>query len=194
MTYMFRLTLLLSILFLASACNYKSNKSNLPDQTKFKYFDTTKPALTSGMYLIDDDDNDTVNIALRTLYYYFDTSKINRGNKEHYLNIRNFVSFENVDSVYLQNSKTGYKGFYDVVLNLNLKGQEQFKNLTMKVNDLSEEEKYDGLLIGTVLQNTLVQISHVLQPIDTNIVVLSGGDFNQATANDIKNFIAKEKQ
>ena len=194
MTYMFKLTMLLSVFYLASTCNNKSNKSNLPDQTKFKYFDTTRPALTSGMYLIDNNDNDTVNIARRTLYYYFDTLKASRDYKDHHLQIRNFVSFENIDSVYLQTSNTGYKGFYDVVLNLNSKGQEQFKKLTMKVNDLTEAEKYDGLLIGTVLKNTLVQISHVLQPIDTNIVVLSGGEFNQATANDIKNFIAKEKQ
>jgi preprotein translocase subunit SecD len=191
---MFKLTLLLLVCYLASTCNNKSNKSNLPDQTKFKYFDTTKPALSSGMYLIDNNDNDTVNIALRTLYYYFDTSKTSRDYKDHYLKVRNFVSFENVDSVYLQNSNTEYKGFYDVVLNLNSKGREQFKNLTKKVNDLTENEKYDGLLIGTVLKNTLVQIAHVLQPIDTNIVVLSGGDFNEATANDIKNFIRKEKK
>ncbi|MBP6431460.1 MAG: hypothetical protein KA319_06815 [Ferruginibacter sp.] len=146
------------------------------------------------MYLIDSYDDDTINIARRTLYYYFDTSKINRDYKDHYLKIRNFLSFENVDSIYLQNSNSEYKGFYDVVLNLNSKGQEQFKNLTKKVNDLTESEKYDGLLIGTILKNTLVQITHVLQPIDTNIIVLSGVDFNEATANDIKNFIQKERK
>jgi preprotein translocase subunit SecD len=144
------------------------------------------------MYLIDN--SDTNNIIYRNLYYYFDTSEATRDDKRYYLNVRNFVSFENIDSVYLQNSNSEYKGFYDVVFKLNLKGREQFKNLTKKVNDLTEEEKYDGLLIGTVLKNTLVQISHVLQPIDTNIVVLSGGNFNKATANDVKNFIENERK
>ena len=189
---MFKLTLLLSVVYLSSTCNNNSNKSNLPDKTKFKYFDTTKPALTSGMYLIDN--SDTNNIVHRNLYYYFDTSKASRDNKSYYLNVHDFVSFENIDSVYVQNSNTEYKGFYDVVFNLNSKGREQFKNLTKKVNDLTEEEKYDGLLIGTVIKNTLVQISHVLHPIDTNIVVLSGGNFNEATANDIKSFIKNERK
>jgi hypothetical protein len=189
--YLFNLTLLLSPVYLVSTCNSKSNKSNLPDKEKFKYFDTTKPLLASGMYLIEA--SDTNNIVHRTLYYYFDTSKVSRDNKVHNLNVQDFVAFENIDSVYIQSSNSGRKGFFDVVLNLNTKGRNQFKSLTKKANNLSEEEKYDGLLIGTVLENTLVQISHVLHPIDTNIVLLQGAYFNEATAIEIKNLVEKTK-
>jgi hypothetical protein len=125
---------------------------------------------------------------LKRLYSLSNSNK-NITSNEYKLETQDFVSFENLESIYITKSKSEYEGFYDITLKFNPLGRIQFYNLTKKCKDLTEAEKYDGLLIGAVVRNTLVQISHVQNPIDTNLISLAGSEFNKATAEDIVQYL-----
>ena len=123
-----------------------------------------------------------------------DVDKYKAKEKFYNLSLTNFALFENVDSIYSQKSNSEYEGFFDITLKLNPIAQNQFSELTTKTKYLTEYEKYDGLIIGTVINNTLIQISHVHQQIDTNVISISGGSFYEQTVNDIIKYLEKGRK
>ncbi len=156
--------------------------------SKFQFGDSTLPILKSGFYLVSNADSG--NLISKKLY---DISNNKNKSKDMFFNLtlKDFVSFSNIDTLYSQESNSEYKGFFDIILKLNPIGQKQLSELTAKTKTLTEDEKYDGLILGTVINNTLIQISHVHQQIDTNVISIAGGSFYEQTVNNILKYLEK---
>ena len=185
---------LLTILFVLPvflSCTGQQQPSSVKDVSTFQFNDSSLPWLKAGFYLITT--SDSVKTVPRKMYDI--SAEPYTGREQFYdLSTTDVVLFENVDSIYREKSKSEYKGFFNILLKLNPTGQQQMADLSAKTRFLTEEEKYDGLLIGTVINNTLIQVTHVHQKIDTNLVSIAGGSFYEATVNDLIQYLEKGRR
>ncbi len=147
-------------------------------------FDTSYPHLMSGIYGISDSDTATI----KELFSFIKDAKNSKVEK-YGLETKDFVSFKNIDTIYRESSIENDNQYYNIAVKLNPTGRKSLYNLTKQCETLKGEAKYDGLLIGIVVKNTLLQISHVLKPIDTNLISISGSNFNKKTVDDIIEYL-----
>ena len=175
------------VIFVSAFAACKNPKpSEVLEVSKFQFSDTTQPRLKSGFYLVTD--NDSIQSVSKKIYD-ISVEKSNSREFIYSLSLKDVVLFENVDSIYSQKSNSEYEGLFDIILKLNPVAQKQLSELSSKTRYLSESEKYDGLMIGTVINNTLIKITHIHQQIDTNEIAISGGAFYKETVDDIIKYL-----
>jgi preprotein translocase subunit SecD len=169
----------IAIVVIIAACKFKKNQDLSRIDPSIKYFaDTSLPHIASGFYILTED----TTKGLRRKFYSFLKDDTIANKKVFGIDTSIFTSFKNIDSVSIHIFD---RDLYNITLKLNHEGQRQFYYLTKQYNPDIAQEYLMGLQIGVIMNNTLVEIVHVRQVIDTNAIALFGA-FNKETANDIK--------
>ena len=176
-----KITILFSLLTTLICCNNQPTKTSSAVKI---YNDTTKPLIKSGFYLVI---NDTTDVAFRKLNSV--TKKDVFNGKTFILSLKNHLPFDIIDSSYIQYSKE--TKYYEIYFRFDSIGQQKFSNLTNKSSDTKFLTENGYAKLGTVINNTLLQVASIVGPFSGNIITLSG-IFDEQTAKELLDQIKKE--
>ena len=168
--------------------NSQNKGSDVIELSKFNFKDSSLPSLRPGLYLINQPGVKSGVSKKLYSYFSFDTATI----KQVYnLSTNGFLDFKNVDSIYATKEDTPYQKYYEITLKLNAEGQKQFFNLTSNPKYYIQDVWDKGLLIGTVINNTLVNIVHVYEAINADKISIAGGIADEENVHEIMKYLKK---
>ena len=103
--------------------------------------------------------------------------------------LKNYLPFEIIDSSYIQYSKD--TKYYDIYFRFDSIGQQKFYDLTNKSSNTKFLADNGYAKLGTITNNTLVQVASIVRPFSGNTITLRG-IFDEQTAKNLLDQIKKE--
>jgi len=168
------------------------NVKNVFSDVKHHLNDTMQTELPSGFYLV----RQPTTIDLSRKLKSFQREKY-LGGKAYTVLDTCFLNFEKIDSVYvkyLHKVPSSRIKLNDIYIVFTEEGKKEFFTLTKTKIELSNQFGNEvQFLIGTIINDNLIHVVDVSEPIENNPVTLSGA-FTKKEADEIRLIFEKEIQ
>lgn len=148
------------------SCAQKSRPKRISVVQPLFAVDTTKPIIESGFYLVSEDSATSIK---RYLYNFL---KEESPNGDYYLDSSNLIPFTAIESVSGREDTVFNTGFYVLEFKLNSQAAKQLAKLSANANQLRLSTP-NGLRLGIVADNTLVQVVGISNTVAGGVMELS---------------------